>query len=367
MERTDFESPRRLNMTVGFLITEQDQIYLQQTLTRYESPNSPAKEKRTLKKIGIVTSGGDAPGMNAAIRAVTRIAHTRNLQVTGFERGWEGLVFNESRPLTPRSVGGIIQLGGTILLTSRCPEFKHKEAVEKAAKTLAKNRIDGLIVIGGNGSMQGALGLSRHTDTLIVGVPASIDNDVYGTDETIGFDTAVNTAVEEIDKIRDTAISHERIFIVEVMGRTRGFLASTVGVTVGAEIILVPERAYEEKDIFKVLKQNTAKGKKSSVIVAAEGIGDTRKLARSIEKNTGSEVRLSIIGYAQRGGSPTARSRLLASLFAEKAVKLLIDGQGSRVVGLQNGKITSIDLRESCEKEKPLDLNLLELAKELAT
>lgn len=320
-----------------------------------------------IRTVGVVTSGGDAPGMNAAIRAVTRIAEARNLQVLGFERGWEGLVTNESRSLTRRSVGGIIQLGGTILLTSRCPEFKRKEVVERAAKTLAKNKIDGLIVIGGNGSIRGALELSRRTETLIVGVPASIDNDVYGTDETIGFDTAVNTAVEEIDKIRDTAISHERIFIVEVMGRTRGFLASTVGITVGAEIILVPEQTCEEKDIFKVLKQNTAKGKKSSIIVAAEGVGDTRKLARSIERNTGSEVRLSIVGYAQRGGSPTARSRLLASLFAEKAVELLVDGQGSRVVGLQKGKITSIGLRESCEKEKPLDLGLLKLARELAT
>jgi len=320
-----------------------------------------------LRNIGVVTSGGDAPGMNAAIRAVVRIAYSKNFQVFGFEKGWEGLLTNTFRRLTPRSVGGIIQLGGTILRTSRCPEFKKKEGIKKAAETLALNNVDGLIVIGGDGSFRGALELSRETDSLIVGVPATIDNDVFGTDETIGFDTAVNTAVEEIDKIRDTAISHERIFIVEVMGRTRGFLASTIGLTVGAEIILVPEEKREREEIFRTIKENSAKGKRSGIIVAAEGIGDTRKLAREIEKNTGAEVRLSILGYAQRGGNPTARSRLLASLFADKAVELLSEGQGSRIVGLKDGRITSIELKKSCTTKKTLDLNLLKLARVLAT
>jgi 6-phosphofructokinase 1 len=320
-----------------------------------------------LRKIGVVTSGGDAPGMNAAIRAAVRIAYSKNFQVLGFEKGWEGLLTNTFRPLTPRSVGGIIQLGGTILLTSRCPAFKEKEGIEKAAETLALNNVDGLVVIGGNGSFKAALDLSKQTDTLIVGVPATIDNDVFGTDETIGFDTAVNTAVTEIDKIRDTAISHERVFIVEVMGRTRGFLASTVGLTVGAETILVPEVKIDKEEIFKTLKENSEKGKKSGIIVAAEGIGDTSRLAREIEKNTGEEVRLSILGYAQRGGNPTARSRLLASLFASKAIELLTEKQGSRIVCLQNGKITSIGLEESCKAEKPLDLSLLKLARVLAT
>jgi len=320
-----------------------------------------------LRNIGVVTSGGDAPGMNAAIRAVVRIAYSKNFQVFGFEKGWEGLLTNTFRRLTPRSVGGIIQLGGTILRTSRCPEFRKKEGIKKAAETLALNNVDGLIVIGGDGSFRGALELSRETDSLIVGVPATIDNDVFGTDETIGFDTAVNTAVEEIDKIRDTAISHERIFIVEVMGRTRGFLASTIGLTVGAEIILVPEEKYEKEEIFRTIKENSAKGKRSGIIVAAEGIGDTRKLAREIEKNTGAEVRLSILGYAQRGGNPTARSRLLASLFADKAVELLSEGQGSRIVGLKDGRITSIELKKSCTTKKTLDLNLLKLARVLAT
>jgi 6-phosphofructokinase 1 len=320
-----------------------------------------------LKTIGVVTSGGDAPGMNAAIRAVTRLAYSKDFQVLGFEKGWEGLMTNTFRGLTPRSVGGIMQLGGTILLTSRCPHFLRTEGINKAAETLASNNVHGLIVIGGNGSFKGACDLSKATNTLIIGVPATIDNDVFGTDETIGFDTAVNTAIAEIDKIRDTAISHERVFIVEVMGRTRGFLASTVGLTVGAETILVPEVEIKTEEICKTIKENSTKGKRSGIIVAAEGVGDTRKLANEIEANTGAEVRLSILGYAQRGGSPTARSRLLANLFANEAVELLAREQGNRIVGLQNGKVTSIELEKSCNTTKPLDLSLLRLARVLAT
>jgi 6-phosphofructokinase 1 len=320
-----------------------------------------------LRKIGVVTSGGDAPGMNAAIRAVVRIGHSKRLKVLGFRRGWEGLITNTFNPLTPRSVGGILQLGGTILHTSRCPQFRKKEGIMKAAETLASNNVDGLIVIGGNGSFKGALELSGETGTLVVGIPATIDNDVFGTDETIGFDTAVNTAVTEIDKIRDTAISHERVFVVEVMGRERGFIALTIGLTVGAEIILVPEVKYTEEEIFGTLKENRAKGKKSGIIVAAEGIGDTRKLAREIEESTGAEVRLSVLGYAQRGGNPTFRSRLLANLFANKALELVSEESGKGIVGLRNGRIASIELEKSCKMEKPLDLDLLKLAKILAT
>jgi 6-phosphofructokinase 1 len=324
-------------------------------------------EKRRLRKIGVVTSGGDAPGMNAAIRAVVRIAYSKKLQVLGFRRGWEGLITNTFTALTPRSVGGIIQLGGTILHTSRCPEFRKREGVRKAAETLGLNHVDGLVVIGGNGSFKGALGLSAYTNIMMVGIPASIDNDVFGTEETIGFDTAANTAVAEIDKIRDTAVSHERVFMIEVMGRESGFLALAVGLTVGAEIILVPEVKYRKENVFKTIRENMAKGKKSGLIVAAEGIGDTRLLARQIQRNTKAEVRLSIIGYAQRGGNPTARSRLLASLFAEKAVQMLSDENGNRVVGLQNGRIESVELQKSCETEKTLDPTLLELAAVLAT
>jgi len=305
--------------------------------------------------------------MNAAIRAITRIASLKKVQVLGFERGWEGLIKNNFVPLTPRSVSGIIQLGGTILRTSRSLEFRTPEGIKKAAETLISNNVDGLAVIGGNGSFGGARDLGKKTNTLIVGIPASIDNDIFGTDETIGFDTALNTAVDEIDKIRDTAISHERIFIVEVMGRARGFLAVTVGLTVGAEIILVPEVKFNVKKIVKKLEENSAKGKKSGIIIAAEGVGDTRKLGQEIEKEAGVEVRLSVLGYAQRGGSPTGRSRLLADLFADKAVELLLKEEDKRIVGLQKGKITSIDLEESCRTEKPLDLDLLKLASVLAT
>ena len=320
-----------------------------------------------MKNIAIVTSGGDAPGMNAAIRAVTRIAFSKDFHVLGFERGWEGLIHDNFRPLTPRSVGGIIQLGGTILHTSRSLEFKTDEGVQKAAETLAARKVNGLVVVGGNGSFQGALALSKVSDVSIVGIPASIDNDVFGTDETIGFDTALNTAVNEIDKIRDTAISHERIFIVEVMGRARGFLAVAVGITVGAEIILVPEIKAEVKKIVLKLSENEAKGKKSGIIVAAEGVGDTRDLGQQIAKETGEEVRLSVLGYAQRGGSPTGRSRLLANLFADKAVELLVDDERNKIVGLNKGKVASIDLEESCGTEKPFTFDMMQLASVLST
>lgn len=320
-----------------------------------------------MKKIAVVTSGGDASGINATIRAVTRVAYSKGLKVIGFEKGWEGLMNNVFRPLSPRSVGGILELGGTVLYTARSPLFKTKEGMKKAAETLTLNRVDGLVVIGGDGSFRGARDLSREADTLIVGTPASIDNDVFGTDETIGFDTAVNTAVTEIDKIRDTAISHERVFIVEVMGRTRGFLALTAGITAGAEVILVPELKMKTEEIVQILEENHAKGKKSGIVVAAEGVGDTRRLAKEIEEKTGSEVRLSVLGYAQRGGSPTARSRLLGCLFGNKAVELLSERQGGKMVGLQNGRIATLNLEESCNTEKPLDLSLLRLASVLAT
>ena len=320
-----------------------------------------------MKNLAVVTSGGDAPGMNAAIRAVTRVAASKGLTVLGFERGWEGLMEGKFRMLTPRAVGGILGLGGTILYTARSLDFKIKHGVEKAAKTLALCEVDGLVVIGGDGSFRGALELSERTDTLIVGMPASIDNDVFGTDETIGFDTAVNTVVSEIDKIRDTAVSHERIFIVEVMGRTRGFLALASGVTAGAEVILVPEVEAKEDEIIKTVEDNHAKGKKSGIIVAAEGVGDTRQLARRIEEQTASEVRLTVLGYAQRGGNPTARSRMLACTFADKAVELLVEEQSNLMVGLQRGKVTSISLKETCRNTKPLDFTLLALANTLAT
>jgi len=318
------------------------------------------------KTIGIVTAGGDAPGMNAAIRAITRVGHSKGLQIVGFERGWDGLLANRCKKLTPRSVGGIIQLGGTILHTFRCPKFEQPGAVDQGAETLRANDVDGLIVIGGDGSFRGALELGKKSSASIVGVPATIDNDVYGTDETIGFDTAVNTAVGSIDKIRDTAISHERVFIVEVMGRKRGFLALEIGMCVGAEVILIPENPIELTDIVKIMDDNAKKGKRAGIIVAAEGFGDLSKLASEMQRQTESEVRLSILGYAQRGGSPTARSRLLASLFAERAVELICEGKGNMAVGLQNGKISSIELEKAAKSRKALDMRLLKVAEMLS-
>ena len=319
-----------------------------------------------LKTIGIITTGGDAPGMNAAIRGVTRIAYSKGIKVLGFERGWEGLLTNTFQKLTPRSVGGIVHLGGTILHTARCPEFKTAESQQKAADNLASNNVDGLVVIGGNGSMHGALDLSKKTDSVMVGIPASIDNDIYGTDETIGFDTAVNTAVFVIDKIRDTAISHERIFVVEVMGRERGFLAVNVGISVGAEVILVPEQDCPFEKMLAVIQENTRKGKRAGIIVAAEGIGDTAILTKQLQKKTDAEVRLSIVGYAQRGGSPTARSRLLASLFAQKAVDLLFEGRKNCTVSLQNNTLGCVNLSEACCKKKAFDPKMIELANMLS-
>jgi 6-phosphofructokinase 1 len=324
------------------------------------------RRSELVKTIGIVTSGGDAPGMNAAIRAVTRVGYSKGFQVIGFERGWDGLLTNCFRKLTPRDVGGIIQLGGTMLHTLRCPKFEQFGGVETGAETLRKNNIDSLVVIGGDGSFRGALELEKKSDASIIGIPATIDNDIYGTDETIGFDTAVNTAVTIIDKIRDTAISHERIFIVEVMGRKRGFLALEVGMCVGAEVILIPENPIPPKDICSIMDDNARKGKRAGIIVAAEGCGDSSKLAQEMQRHTDSEVRLSIVGYAQRGGSPTARSRLLASLFAERAIELICEGKGNLAVGVKKGTVTSFELEKSANNRKPLDLRLLKVAEMLA-
>jgi 6-phosphofructokinase 1 len=323
-------------------------------------------EHSLAKTIGIVTSGGDAPGMNAAIRAVTRVSHCKGFNVLGFERGWDGLLTNTYKHLGPRNVGGIIQLGGTILHTLRCPAFEQPEGIQCGAETLKNNSIDALVVIGGDGSFRGALELSKKSGVQVVGIPATIDNDVYGTEETIGFDTAVNTAVGAIDKIRDTAISHERIFIVEVMGRKRGFLALEVGICVGAEVILIPEQPMDTSSIIKIMEANSRKGKRAGVIVAAEGFGNTNVLAQDLQRQTESEVRLSIIGYAQRGGSPTARSRLLASLFAEKAIEVISEDHGNRAVGLLGGEITDLELEKSTTNKKALDLGLLKVAEMLA-
>lgn len=318
------------------------------------------------RKIGVVTSGGDAPGMNAAIRAIVRRAIPKNLEVLGFKRGYAGLLNNESMPLGLRTVGGIIHLGGTILRTERCPEFATEEGIKKASEILKDHRIEALLVIGGDGSFKGALELHRVSGIQVIGIPATIDNDVAGTDTTIGFDTAVNTAVQAIDKIRDTAMSHGRVFVIEVMGRKRGFLALEVGLTAGAEVILVPEIERDIDSICQTLIRSRKKEKEYSIVVVAEGFGNSANIRDMISKKTGFETRLTILGHIQRGGSPTARSRLIASLFGSYAVDKVLESDKSGVVGLQDEKVVFNDLEQVIKEEKPLNTELLRLAEELA-
>jgi 6-phosphofructokinase 1 len=319
-----------------------------------------------LKKIGLVTSGGDAPGMNAAIRAVVRFAIPRGLDIIGFERGYQGLIEDQTIPLGLRSVARIINIGGTILKTIRCPEFKTKEGLERSNEVLKEHSIDGLVVIGGDGSFRGGLALSGITDIPVIGIPATIDNDVAGTETTIGFDTAVNTAVDAIDKIRDTAISHERAFIVEVMGKDRGFIALEVGLTSGAEVILVPEVSTDLDTISNKLLDARRRGKTSNIVVMAEGIGNTMEIVNHIERETQFEVRLTKLGHIQRGGSPTARSRLIADLLGVAAVENLLNEKKNLMVGIKRGRVSTVGLKYACTVKKPLDLDLLRLAEELA-
>ncbi|MBS7639639.1 MAG: 6-phosphofructokinase [Candidatus Bathyarchaeia archaeon] len=319
-----------------------------------------------MKRIGVVTAGGDAPGMNAAIRAIVRSATYNGLEVIGIERGYAGLFEGRYRILDRRSVSGIINLGGTILRTIRCEEIKTDEGIKRAAEFLKSIRIDGLIAIGGDGTFRGASRLYRASGIPMIGVPATIDNDVAGTDTTIGFDTAVNTALDAIDKIRDTATSHERIFVVEVMGRRRGFLALEVGLAGGAEIILIPEIKVDLEKVCDRIKRDREEGKVSEIIVMAEGAGDSRQITEYIARETGQNVRLAVLGHIQRGGVPTARSRILACEFGYKAVELLLTGESKRMVGIRGSEITSVDLDYSWMTEKEIDLSRHRLAEILS-
>ncbi len=319
-----------------------------------------------MQRIGVVTAGGDAPGMNAAIRSVVRSAIYEGLEVIGFERGYAGLIEGQARRMGPRSVSGIINLGGTILKTRRCEEMKTPQGLRKAAETLKKHEIVGLVTIGGDGTFRGASELHKVSSIPMAGVPATIDNDVAGTDTTIGFDTAVNTALLAIDKIRDTATSHERIFVVEVMGRRKGFLALEVGLAGGAEEILIPEANFNLDEICEKLKHARKEGKTSEIIVMAEGAGNSQSIVDYIARNTGYEVRLSILGHIQRGGSPTAVSRALACQFGHHAVEMLIEGAEEKMVGIKDGRIVSVDLEYAWSGEKALDLRLYQLARILS-
>lgn len=320
-----------------------------------------------MNRIGVVTSGGDAPGMNATIRSVVRTAAFHGVSVVGIERGYAGLIEGKLRLLSSRSVSGIINLGGTILKTARSEEVKTSQGIKKAINTLKSNKIDGLIAIGGDGSFRGASELHEASGFPIIGVPATIDNDVSGTDSTVGFDTAVNTALFSIDRIRDTATSHERVFVVEVMGRKRGFLALEVGLAEGAEFILVPEIEYNLRDICSKLKQARGKGKTSEIIVMAEGAGDSTVIVDQIKRETRYNVRLTVLGYTQRGGPPTARSRVLGNKFGSQAVDLLLKGETKKMVGIDGRRIVSIDLDYAWKKRKELDMKLYRLAEILSS
>lgn len=319
-----------------------------------------------ISQLGVLTTGGDAPGMNAVIRAVVRSALDRHIRVVGIERGYRGLAEGDFRPMDSRSVGGIISRGGTILHTVRCPEFQQKAYRRQAYAQLKREGIDGLVVIGGNGSAAGGYTIHRETGLPVAAVPASIDNDVYGTEETVGFDSAVNTAVEAIDKIRDTASSHERIFVVEVMGRENGFIAQEVGLCCGAEAVLVPEVPYDLPKICRELVAGHRRGKTSSIIVTAEGAGDSRKIAAEIEKRTGSRAWVSVLGYIQRGGNPTARSRWLAARMGALAVASLASGHRAVLAAIQKGRFLHVPLRDVVAKHKHIDHAAYRLTYQLA-
>lgn len=305
-----------------------------------------------IRQIGVLTSGGDSPGMNAAIRAVAREAMHNKCKVIGIQRGYKGLLNEEFKEMKSVDVAGIIQMGGTILGTARCPEFKEEEVQQKAADICRKHGIDGIVVIGGDGSYRGAQALSRHGVNTI-GLPGTIDLDITCTDYTIGFDTAVNTAMEAIDKVKDTSSSHERCSIIEVMGRHAGYIALWCGIANGAEDILIPEKYdYDEQKIVDHIIINRRLGKKHHLIINAEGIGHSTSMARRIEAATGVETRATILGYMQRGGSPTCKDRYYASVMGAYAADILVQGKTNRVVCYRNGQFVDLDIEEALAMTK---------------
>ncbi|MEH7462031.1 6-phosphofructokinase [Bacillus thuringiensis] len=318
-----------------------------------------------MKRIGVLTSGGDSPGMNAAIRAVVRKAIYHDLEVYGIYHGYAGLISGHIEKLELGSVGDIIHRGGTKLYTARCPEFKELEGQLKGIEQLKKFGIEGLVVIGGDGSYQGAKKLTEHGFPC-VGVPGTIDNDIPGTDFTIGFDTALNTVIDAIDKIRDTATSHERTYVIEVMGRHAGDIALWAGLADGAETILIPEETYDMEDVIARLKRGSERGKKHSIIVVAEGVGSAIEIGKQIEEATNFDTRVTVLGHVQRGGSPSAMDRVLASRLGARAVELLLEGQGGRCVGIQNNQLVDHDIIEALAKKHEIDAEMYQLSKELS-
>ncbi len=317
-----------------------------------------------VNRIGLLTSGGDSPGMNAAIRAVVRTALAGGVTVTGIMRGFSGLLDSEFMEMTPRSVSNIIQLGGTILKTSRCLDFYEVEGRSRAAEILRKKGIDSIVGIGGDGTFQGLSLLGKEHGVRVVGVPGTIDNDIPGTDITIGFSTAANTALESIDKIRDTAASHDRLFFIEVMGRHCGALALEVGLAGGAEAILIPEIDVDLDRVGQIVRDGRQRGKKSFIIVVAEGAlkDGAMAAAKGVKERTGADVRVSVLGHVQRGGSPTSYDRALASRMGREAVTALASGQTDCMVAVVCNEMKLIPLSVTWEEKKSTDLDLLDVA-----
>lgn len=316
-----------------------------------------------VKTIGVLTSGGDAPGMNAAIRAVVRVATARGLKVMGINKGYNGLLSGDVVELTPRSVSDIVQRGGTILQTARCLEFIKPEGQARGAEMCKVFGIDGLVVIGGDGSFQGAEKLA-NLGINTIGIPGTIDLDIACTEYTIGFDTAVNTAMDAINKIRDTSTSHQRCSIVEVMGRNAGYIALWCGISSGAEMVLIPEKERpSDEEIIKTILDNKHHGKKHCMIIVAEGIGDSEALAKKVEQVTGIETRATILGHLQRGGSPTAVDRVHAAMMGAKAVDLLCEGKAKRVVAYVKGEYVDYDINEALQMKKDIDEYMYEVSK----
>ncbi|MCI8776294.1 MAG: 6-phosphofructokinase [Oscillospiraceae bacterium] len=318
-----------------------------------------------LKKIGVLTSGGDAPGMNAAVRAVVRAAIRKGMQVYGIRRGYNGLINGDVFEMNERSVSDIIQIGGTMLYTARCPEFRTEEGVQKAKEKCEELGLEGIVVIGGDGSFRGAADLSSK-GILCVGLPGTIDNDISCTDYTIGYDTAMNTAMEMVDKLRDTSQSHDRCSVVEVMGRGAGYIALNTGVACGATYVITSEIPYNLDDVAKKMLESRKTGKQHFIIIVSEGVGHADDIARTLQEKTGIEARTTILGHVQRGGSPTVRDRVVASQMGYYAVDLLSQGIGNRVVGMQKSEIVDFDIQEALAMKKPFQNELYHIADEIA-
>ena len=331
-----------------------------------DNSNEPSEKRKKLQKIGVFTSGGDAPGMNAAIRAVTRAAIANKLKVVGIRRGYQGMIEGDFIPLRSNDVSGILQLGGTVLKTARSKEFRTPEGREKAYQQLKKAEIDAVVVIGGDGSFTGALIMSQEYNVSFVGIPGTIDNDMYGTDYTIGYDTALNTVVEAVDKIKDTARSHGRIFFVEVMGREAGLLALNSGIACGAEVILIPESKENHEQMKRFLSKGYKNKETSGIIMVAEGdeAGGALKIAEDVRKeHPDLDVRVSILGHIQRGGSPTAKDRVNATKMGVAAIDALLDDQKSIMIGLNNEKIVHVPFNKAVKLNHSIDTNLLDIQK----